>query len=72
MKFLQSFWRPFIGLICGLGLCYHLLVYPVLIAFVPGILPLDLMTLGTLISILLGLGGLRTFEKTKGVTSNDR
>lgn len=65
-NFWQSGWRPFIGWICGLGLAYQFLVYPILIAFVPNIKELDLGTLLTLLGGLLGLGGLRTAEKLKG------
>lgn len=65
-NFWQSGWRPFIGWICGLGLAYQFLVYPILIAFVPDIKELDLGTLLTLLGGLLGLGGLRTAEKLKG------
>ena len=32
-----SGWRPFIGWICGTGLAYQFLVYPILVAFVPKI-----------------------------------
>lgn len=62
-------WRPYIGWICGTGLGYQFLVYPILIAFIPTIVQLDMGTLLTLLLGMLGLGGLRTFEKTKGVAS---
>lgn len=63
-----SGWRPFIGWVCGLGLFYQFIVYPILISFVPKIAQLDMGTLLTLLMGLLGLGGMRTFEKMKGVT----
>ena len=62
----QSGWRPFIGWICGCGLGYQFLVYPILVAFVPKIVQLDMGTLLTLLSGLLGLGALRTKEKLEG------
>ena len=65
-NFWQSGWRPFIGWICGLGLAYQFLVYPILIAWQPKIVQLDMGTLLTLLGGLLGLGGLRTAEKLKG------
>lgn len=65
-NFFQSGWRPFIGWVCGLGLAYQFLVYPILIAFAPKIVQLDMGTLLTLLGGLLGLGGLRTAEKLKG------
>ena len=65
-NFWQSGWRPFIGWICGLGLAYQFLVYPILIAWQPKIVQLDMGTLLTLLGGLLGLGALRTQEKLKG------
>ena len=63
-----SGWRPFIGWICGVGLCYQFLIYPILIAYVPKIQQLDMGTLITLLGGLLGLGTMRTVEKLNGVT----
>ena len=66
-------WRPFVGWICGLALCWHYLLLP-LFLYVNVLLGLDVtppaFDLGDLIVVLggmLGLGGLRTFEKFKGV-----
>lgn len=64
-----SGWRPFIGWICGTGLAYQFLVYPILIAFIPKIQQLDMGTLLTLLTGLLGLGAMRTVEKMNGVAS---
>jgi hypothetical protein len=66
-NFWQSGWRPFIGWICGCGLGYQFLVYPILVAFVPKIVQLDMGTLLTLLAGLLGLGAMRSNEKIKGV-----
>ena len=63
-------WRPFIGWICGTGLAYQFLVYPILIAFVPNIVQLDMGTLITLLGGMLGLGAMRTIEKKSGVEGN--
>ena len=70
-------WRPFIGWVCGVALAYHFIFAPmlafVLVAFnVTGLHPSDLPrfdmdSLMTVLLGMLGLGGLRTFEKTKGV-----
>ena len=65
-NFFQSGWRPFVGWICGAGLAYQFLVYPILVAFKPEIKELDMGTLITLMLGLLGLGGLRTTEKLQG------
>lgn len=61
-----SGWRPFIGWICGAGLGYQFLVYPILIAWVPKIVQLDMGTLLTLLLGMLGLGAMRTTEKLQG------
>lgn len=60
-------WRPYIGWVCGTGLGYQLLVYPILVGFVPSVVPLDTGTLLTLLLGMLGLCGMRSFEKSKGV-----
>jgi hypothetical protein len=70
-----SGWRPFVGWTCGVALCYHFILAP-LILFGVGISghtvpPLPEFDMGSLMTVLmgmLGLGGLRTFEKTKGLT----
>lgn len=64
-----SGWRPYIGWICGTGLGYQFLVYPILVAFIPNIVQLDMGTLLTLLGGLLGLGAMRTAEKLNGVAS---
>ena len=63
-------WRPYIGWICGTGLAYQFLIYPILVAFVPRIVQLDMGTLMTLLAGMLGLGGMRTYEKAKGAEAN--
>lgn len=60
-------WRPYIGWVCGTGLAYQFLIYPILISFVPHIVQLDMGTLFSLLTGMLGLSGLRTAEKMKGV-----
>lgn len=68
-------WRPFIGWVCGSAFAYHFVIQPFLIFLIAvgGIkmteLPeFDMSTLLTVLAGLLGLGSLRTFEKTKGVS----
>jgi hypothetical protein len=63
-------WRPFIGWVCGLAFAYHFVAFPIVRTIYPEI---DFPTLNTepLFTVLmgmLGLGGLRTFEKLKGKT----
>ena len=59
-------WRPFIGWICGVGLLYNVLIAQVLSIWfkVPEVDPSLLMPVMT---GLLGLGAMRSYEKTKGV-----
>ena len=60
-------WRPFIGWICGVGLLYNVLISQVLAIWfqVPEVDPSLLMPVMT---GLLGLGAMRSYEKTKGVS----
>jgi len=66
-------WRPAVGWVCVAGLGYQFVLHPflsfgLLMAEVPTPLPdLDMGTLLTLLLGLLGLGGLRTAEKLKGL-----
>lgn len=68
-------WRPFIGWVCGLALAWHFLGFDIAnwlrIAFFPETpAPPALNGTETLVTVLLsmlGLGGLRTVEKLKGV-----
>lgn len=68
-----SRWRPFIGWICGTALAWHYIGGPLLgwVLLMSGeTTPMPKVDLGDLIVILLGmlgLGGLRTAEKFKGV-----
>ncbi len=64
-------WRPFVGWTCGVALCYHFVLQPFL-TFVlysfghPITLPtFDMGTLTTILMGMLGLGGLRSYEKVK-------
>lgn len=68
-------WRPFIGWVCGSGLAYQFIFAP-LMTWIADLLgkhivapTLDLGTLVTLLLGMLGLGGMRTFEKTKGASA---
>ena len=68
-------WRPFIGWVCGTAFAYHFVLQPLLIFVmtylghpVPALPEFDMASLMTVLGGLLGLGGLRTFEKFKGVT----
>ena len=60
-------WRPFIGWICGLGLAYNVIISQVLSIWfaVPEV---DSNLLMPVMTGLLGLGAMRSYEKTKGVS----
>ena len=68
-------WRPFVGWVCGIALLYHFILSP-LILFgitltgieIPPIPAFDMGSLMTVLMGMLGLGGLRTYEKQKGLT----
>ena len=69
-----SGWRPGVGWTCVFGLAYSFVAQPLLawgsnIWTIPVPPELDMGTLITLLGGMLGLGGLRTYEKTKGVAS---
>jgi len=79
-NFFVAGWRPAVGWVGVLGLFYQFLGYPLLqwvwsfgqgMDWIPNGLnpPPDLQTdqLMTLLAGLLGFGGMRSFEKTKGV-----
>lgn len=62
-------WRPALGWICAIGIAANFLVFPVLDAYkvLPKPISFDMGTLMTLVLSLLGLGTMRTLEKSKGV-----
>ena len=64
-----SGWRPSIGWLCSLSLAYQFLVRPLLVTFGHEAPPLDMGDLLTILLGMLGLGGLRSFEKVKGVAA---
>jgi hypothetical protein len=62
--------RPFLMWVCGLGFLFAFVINPILSWLMPELgqpdLPLDAMMELTL--AMLGLAGLRTYEKSKGLT----
>jgi len=66
-------WRPFIGWVCGIALAYNFVLRDLMVwglaltyAETPPPPPLHLEVLTTILYALLGLGGMRTFEKLQG------
>lgn len=64
-----SGWRPSIGWLCSLSLAYQFLIRPLLVTFGHEAPALDMGDLLTILLGMLGLGGLRSFEKIKGVAA---
>lgn len=69
-------WRPTVGYACVAGLVYSFLVQPLFPWFaalaghsVPPLPELDTSVLMTLLLGMLGIGGMRTAEKVKGVAA---
>jgi hypothetical protein len=68
-----SGWRPFIGWTCGLALAYQYVAAPIFVwlalcaGFHPAAPPKLDDTMWQLVFAMLGMGGLRTLEKVKGV-----
>lgn len=68
-------WRPFIGWVCGVAIAYEFVFHPLMSwGFAAMALPVPALpslrqdgALWELVMGMLGLGGLRTFEKIKGV-----
>ena len=67
-------WRPFIGWVCGSAFAYHFVLQPVIVFVVlavgvdlPPLPEFDMTSLMTVLMGMLGLGGLRTYEKQKGL-----
>tara|TARA_R110000744_G_scaffold44078_4_gene98425 strand:- start:2298 stop:2672 length:375 start_codon:yes stop_codon:yes gene_type:complete len=60
-------WRPAIGWICGFALLYSTIISPILGIWLE-VPEVDTSLLTTVLMGMLGLGAMRTFEKTKGVS----
>ena len=68
-------WRPFIGWTSGVAFAYHFVLQPLLVFVLtasgvdlPDLPEFDMSTLLTVLGGMLGIGGLRSYEKTKGLT----
>tara|TARA_Y100000401_G_scaffold113745_1_gene114850 strand:- start:119 stop:526 length:408 start_codon:yes stop_codon:yes gene_type:complete len=69
-----SGWRPFIGWSCGIAMCYAYIIQPITIfvlAQTGNLVSLPTLDLSEMMPVLLGmlgLGGLRSFEKYKKIS----
>jgi len=68
-------WRPAVGWVCAIAFAYHFIVKDLIIfgasfagAELPELPEFDMGTLLTVLGGMLGIGGLRTYEKQKGIT----
>ena len=68
-------WRPFIGWVCGAAFAYHFIMQPILIfgttaagVSLPPLPEFDMSQMMPVLLGMLGLGGLRTYEKKSGIT----
>ena len=68
-------WRPFIGWVCGAAFAYHFVIQPFILfgvavagVQIPGLPMFDMGSLMPVMMGMLGLGGLRSYEKKQGLT----
>ena len=68
-------WRPAVGWVCASAFAYHFVLQPILLFAValtgtelPTLPEFDMSTLLPVLGGMLGIGGLRTYEKKKGLT----
>lgn len=68
-------WRPFIGWVCGVAFAYHFVLQPFIVfgvsvvgVDIPELPSFDMGSLMTVMMGMLGLGGLRSYEKKQGLT----
>ena len=64
-------WRPFVGWVCGVGLGTQSIVLPLIEQITGRAYHLDTTLLIATLGGMLGIGGMRTYEKVKGVSTND-
>ncbi len=76
----QACWRPFIGWVGGVAMAYQFIVYPILIWLwatlqASGAIPnelsappvMDAAALYSIVTAMLGIGAMRSVDKSKGV-----
>ena len=63
----QSSWRPLCGYVCVIGLAVNFLVSPIAAGFGVNIPQADMGVMMPVLTGMLGLAGMRSFEKVKKV-----
>jgi hypothetical protein len=69
----KSGWRPSIGWTCSVAFILHFVLFPIInfvlvaLGYKEVVISFDMTTLMTVLGGLLGIGGLRTYEKIKGI-----
>ncbi len=69
----KSGWRPSIGWTCSVAFGLHFVLFPIInfvlvaLNYKEVVISFDMTTLMTVLGGLLGIGGLRTYEKVKGI-----
>jgi|TARA_R100000388_G_C7156466_1_gene117040 hypothetical protein len=61
----QASWRPLIGWICGLSLGINYMVSPIAAGFSVNIPQADMSVMMPLMFGMLGIGGMRSYDKSK-------
>lgn len=64
-------WRPFVGWVAGAGLAAQVAIFPLLDRIFKWQMSFDTELLILTLGGMLGIGGMRTFEKVRGVSTND-
>ena len=64
-------WRPFVGWVCGVGLAAQVALFPLLDRIFNWKMVFDAELLILTLGGMLGIGGMRTFEKVRGVSTNN-
>ena len=74
-SFFKGGWRPAVGWVCAIAFAYHFVLKDLIVfgatfagAELPELPDFDMSTLLTVLGGMLGIGGLRTYEKQKGIT----
>jgi len=68
----QSSWRPLIGWICGISLGVNYLVSPICAGFGIIIPQADMNVMMPLLFGMLGIAGMRSYDKKQGTNTNSK